>query len=142
MALAIAAMTLSGCDGLDPGAKFPTTDVVIAATELTVWVADEPDERRQGLREVESLPDGIDGMLFRYAAPTLASYGMLDTPIPLDIWWFDGNGRLIGTAEMEPCPAEPCPSYQSPGLVLTVLETPQGAHHFQLGDELSNVENG
>ncbi len=85
---------------------------------------------------VESLPRGIDGMLFSYATPRPAAYHMLDTLIPLDIWWFDESGRLVGRDEMTPCPQEPCVSYGSPGPVSWVLETPAGVVELEPGDEL------
>jgi uncharacterized membrane protein (UPF0127 family) len=47
--------------------------------------------------------------------------------MPLDIAWFDGDGVLIGTAEMTPCPAEPCPRYTAPGPYRWALEAPPGA---------------
>ncbi len=117
-------------------------EVDVSGEVLTVWVADEPNERRQGLREVEALPPGIEGMLFVYGAPVRVSYGMLNTPMPLDIWFFDANGALIGSAEMTPCPEPPCPAYRSPGRVGWVLETPQGGYQFAASATISTVETG
>jgi len=85
---------------------------------------------------VESLPRGIDGMLFSYSSARPAAYHMLETTIPLDIWWFDDQGRLVGSAEMTPCPAEPCAVYGSPGPVSWVLETPLGGFDLEVGDLL------
>jgi uncharacterized membrane protein (UPF0127 family) len=65
---------------------------------------------------------------------------MLDTVIPLDVWWFDGDGVLVGTAEMEPCPSEPCTRYASPQPVMWVLETELGVYEFEVGSQLSTVE--
>ena len=121
---------------------FPVSSLTVGDVELSVWTADDPAQRRQGLRDVAGLPDGIDGMVFVYGTPGSASYEMENTLIPLDIWWFDENGALIGTDEMTPCPAEPCEDYVSPGPVLTVLETPLGDHEFETGAVISNVENG
>jgi uncharacterized membrane protein (UPF0127 family) len=121
---------------------FPVTGVEISGTELTVWVADGPSERSQGLRGVETLPAGIDGMLFVYRTPARVRYGMLDTPIPLDIWFFDVSGTLIGTSEMEPCPESPCPAYASPGEIGWVLETPLGEQEFTTFATISTVESG
>ena len=83
----------------------------------------------------------LDGMLFVYDIETQATYGMLNTPMPLDIWWFDGDGVLLGTTEMEPCPFEPCVRYASPGPVRWVLETPRGAFDLEVGSVLSTVES-
>lgn len=90
-------------------------------------VAETPEQRTQGLRGVEALPTGIDGMLFVFDRPAPTTFGMRDTLIPLDVWWFDDEGRLLGSAGMEPCSAEPCTDYRSPGEVAWALETPQGA---------------
>lgn len=110
-------------------------------TRLDVWVADESDERRQGLMGVEELPAGIDGMLFVFETPRPAGFHMRNTLIELDIWWFDGDMALVSTTEMEPCTAEPCTSYQSPGEIQWVLETPRGEIDLEPGDRLSIVEN-
>lgn len=142
-ALAALVVALCACTGqaADPH-SFPVTSIQVGETALSVWVADDATERYQGLREVAELPAGIDGMLFVYEAPTPATFGMLDTLIPLDIWWFDGNGLLVGSGEMEPCPEEPCASYRSPGPVMWVLETPSGTHDFAAGAPLSTGESG
>ena len=62
---------------------------------------------------------------------------MRDTLIPLDLWWFDADGRLLGSTEMEPCPSEPCPDYGSPGEVGWALETPAGVADLAPGERLT-----
>lgn len=121
---------------------FPVSSVTVGDVELSVWTADDPAERRQGLRGVDRLPGDVDGMVFVYVTPVAASYVMEDTLIALDIWWFDGDGVLVGTDAMTPCPAEPCPDYPSPGPILTVLETPAGEYHFEVGSVISTVVSG
>lgn len=114
----------------------------VGAADLDVWVADESSERRQGLKGVAQLPEGVDGMLFVFATPSVHGFHMRDTLIALDAWWIDSDGRLIGTAAMEPCLAEPCTSYQPPSDVKWVIETAAGAQRFDLGDMFSIVESG
>lgn len=97
---------------------------------MTVAIAESPDQRSQGLRDLEALPEGLDGMIFVFGDERSATFGMMDTPIALDIWWFDGDGRLLGSATMEPCPDTPCPSFPSPGEVSWALETPAGEWRF------------
>ncbi|MEX2252236.1 MAG: DUF192 domain-containing protein [Acidimicrobiia bacterium] len=116
--------------------------VEISATQLDVLIADSPEERQVGLKDAEEIPGGADGMLFVYETPAPVRYVMLDVPIPLDIWFFEQNGALIGSAEMAPCPAEPCPLYASPGDVSWVLETPAGVYEFEDGALLSGAPNG
>jgi uncharacterized membrane protein (UPF0127 family) len=109
---------------------------------LTVWVADDPDERRQGLRGVEQLPPGVDGMLFVFPEPATPSFVMLGALIDLELWLFDDQGVLIGSKEMAPCAAEPCPRYPAPGEVRWALETTLGAWEFELGDLLTTSAFG
>jgi uncharacterized membrane protein (UPF0127 family) len=115
---------------------FETAEIEVGGRVLTVAVAETSAQRSQGLREVETLPPGIEGMLFVFGEARTATFGMRDTLIPLDIWWFDGDGRLLGSAEMSPCVAEPCAGYGSPGEVAWALETPAGEEDFAPGDSL------
>jgi uncharacterized membrane protein (UPF0127 family) len=65
---------------------------------------------------------------------------MVDTPMSLDIWWFDADRGLIGSTEMEPCVSESCASYRSPGAVQWALETPSGDYDFDPGAVLSTID--
>lgn len=118
---------------------FATTSIEVGERRLTVALAETPTQRSQGLRGVEALPGGIDGMLFAFGEPTLSTFGMRDTLIPLDIWWFDDQGRLLGSTRMEPCPSPPCTNYGSPGEIAWALETPAGSFEFVPGDTLTLV---
>lgn len=119
-----------------------TTEITVDGSGLTVWVADSSEERGQGLRNVESLPEGIDGMLFAWGSPTVTAFGMRDTLIPLDLWWFSPAGSLLGKTEMATCPGGDCPAYPSPAEVLWALETPAGVYSFQQGASLTTTANG
>ena len=110
-----------------------TADIRIGETELTVWVADTPAERSRGLRGVAALPDDIDGMLFTWDSPTFPTFGMRETLIPLDLWWFAPDGVLVGNTEMSICPDGDCVSYASPGPVRWALETPSEVYEFDGG---------
>ncbi|MEX1038137.1 MAG: DUF192 domain-containing protein [Acidimicrobiia bacterium] len=110
-----------------------TASVLVGDERLTVAVADTSAERSQGLRQAVDL-GGLDGMLFIHDADGPVTYGMRDTLISLDIWFIDSGGIIVGTSEMEPCDAEPCPSYPSPEPVLRVLETELGRYDFSVGD--------
>lgn len=119
----------------------PTESVAVGDQTVLVAVADEPAEQGSGLMEVEDL-GRLDGMLFVYDHEAPATFFMLNTPMPLDIWWFDGDGVLVGTAEMDPCPFEPCTRYGSPEPVRWALETQLGEFEFEMGSVLSTVESG
>ncbi|HSJ84283.1 MAG TPA: DUF192 domain-containing protein [Acidimicrobiia bacterium] len=124
------------------GVQFDTAEVAVGDIEFRVWVADTPTERSQGLRRVEELPTEIDGMLFVWETPTPAVFGMRDTLIPLDVWFFDEEGRLVGTHEMSPCLDSSCAGYPSPGPVRWALETPLGVVELDEGDRLSTSPSG
>jgi uncharacterized membrane protein (UPF0127 family) len=134
-------LAVSACSGATPASTLPEVGIEVGGEALTVWVADEPIVRRQGLMGVDRLPSGIDGMLFVYESEQSATFFMFNTPMTLDIWWFDSDGVLVGSAEMEPCFTKPCTRYRSPGPIESVLETPQGNYDFQPGIGLSTIDS-
>jgi uncharacterized protein len=82
----------------------------MTASTLFVEVADAPDEQRRGLMGVEHLPDD-EGMAFVFEEPTETTFWMKDTLIPLSIAFVDAGGVIVGVREMQPCEADPCPTY-------------------------------
>lgn len=108
---------------------------------MTVLVASSGKETNLGLSGMEQLPEGIGGMLFEFEGGQTATFHMENTLIPLDLWWFNSEGLVIGFTEMDPCLVDPCVQYRSPGIVTWALETPQGVFDFRPGDRLTNVEN-
>jgi uncharacterized membrane protein (UPF0127 family) len=116
---------------------FDTAEIEVGGQALTVALATTTEQRSQGLRDVETLPADLDGMLFVFEQTRTATFGMEDTLIPLDIWWFDQEGVLVGSAEMEPCETAPCTAHGSPGEVSYALETPSGTVELEPGDVLS-----
>lgn len=135
-------MVVSACTAAGNLPDLPTTDVTVGGETLHVWVADDAAERTQGLRGVARLPDGIDGMLFVHDRPSSVAFVMSDTVIPLDVWFFDQAGSLVGGASMTPCPAEPCTRYASPEPVVLVLETAHGDHDFERGEKILTSVSG
>jgi uncharacterized protein len=99
-------------------------------------VADTRAERAEGLMGVDDLA-GLDGMLFVFEEPRVLTFTMRETLIPLDVWFIDESGSIIGAAEMVPCPAAPCPQYVSPGEALRAIETPEGVYDFPVGERVS-----
>ena len=104
--------------------------------EVDVYVADTGRERGRGLMGVEDL-EGRAGMLFVFETETITGFYMLDTPMPLSIAWVGADGRVVDTADMEPCPAEPCQTYLSDTAYQLAVEVPQGDL-----DDLGLVEGG
>ncbi|MCZ6740043.1 MAG: DUF192 domain-containing protein, partial [Actinobacteria bacterium] len=63
-------LLVSGCSGAIPASTFPEAEISVGDELISVWVADESAERRQGLMEVDQLPRDIEGMLFVFEAET------------------------------------------------------------------------
>ncbi len=92
---------------------------------LQVEIADTPEARNQGLmNRTEMAAD--HGMLFVFPEPQMLVFWMKDTKIPLDIAFFDKDGKFIGGMEMQPCVQEPCPRYSAPAMGSYALEMVKG----------------
>ena len=109
-------------------------EVAIAVTgpdgEVAGWcvlLAATSEQRQRGLMEVTDL-GGYAGMLFVWNGDVSSSFYMRNTPTPLSIGWFDADGALVSTADMDPCAdVEGCPTYPSGGHYRFALEVPQGS---------------
>ncbi len=67
--------------------------ISIDGHELQLQLALTSAEQKKGLMYREKLPED-HGMLFLFDYPDQRSFWMRNTSIPLDIAYFDGNGRL------------------------------------------------
>lgn len=102
-----------------------TVSVTVGQEVLLVALANDPGERAQGLTGVEDFGD-LDGMLFVFEQESFTAFWMKDTPVPLDIAFFDSEGLLVDVLTMEPCEADPCRVYLASGAFARALETPVG----------------
>jgi uncharacterized protein len=82
----------------------------MSASTLFVSVADTPSEHRKGLMDVESLP-ADEGMAFVFDEPTDTTFWMKDTLVPLSVAFVGEDDVVIGVRDMQPCDADPCPTY-------------------------------
>ena len=128
---------LMGSACQDQGEAEPSGHAVARATFSThqeevrtdvLSVADSSEERRVGLKGVDDLA-GNDGMVFVFDGEQDGSFWMKDTLIPLSIAFWGDDGRLLDILEMEPCTADPCPTYSARAPYTHALE--MNAHWFE-----------
>jgi uncharacterized membrane protein (UPF0127 family) len=99
--------------------------------EWCLWLADSSILRAEGLMGVTD-PDlgGAAGMVFSFDEDTSGAFWMRNTPLPLSIAWYDGEGDLVSSTDMDPCPADvadaACPRFAPGGPYRYAIEVPQG----------------
>lgn len=111
--------------------------------DLTVEVADTPVRRARGLMGVTSLPDD-HGMAFLFPEGADGGFWMKDTLIPLDIAFWDGDGRVLEILQMQPCRVADhlCPTYDPGERYVGALEVNLGVlgrNGVQEGDVVTLV---
>ena len=116
------ALPTTAPEGLE---AFGTGVAVVPAGPISVLVADDVDLQRRGLMGVEDLA-GWDGMWFAFDEDRDGGFWMKDTILPLSIAWIDSSGAVVAIADMEPCPEEPCITYQPGAIYRFALEVEQG----------------
>ncbi len=105
------------------------------SARFTVDVADDDQERAQGLMNVPSMP-ASRGMLFLYERPQRVSFWMRNTLIPLDMIFLGPDGVVTRVHE-NAVPLDESPIDGGPG-VLAVLEI-NGGMAGRLGIEPGDV---
>lgn len=116
------ALVLTGCaDGKIIIQPAGSTDEVVVRVE----VADTPAEREKGLMGRSELPED-SGMLFALPEPEIMTFWMKNTPVPLELLFFDVEGGFVNALSMEPCEEDPCTTYSSAALAQYALEVAPG----------------
>ncbi len=77
------------------------TTIRVGNHEVSVEVAADPETRRRGLMERESMP-ADHGMLFIFPRERVLSFWMKNTPLPLSIAYADQDGRIVRIVDLEP----------------------------------------
>lgn len=117
--LALAALICTACMAQEP-------HVVLKGERFSVELAHTVDEQALGLMFREEMADD-HGMLFVFPVEGMRSFWMKNTRIPLDIFYFDADLKLVSVAEnARPCKTRRCPSYPSKGPARYVLELNAG----------------
>ena len=139
-ALIAAVLALAGCGGGDDGGTTaasppgsPSFDKATATIQtaggpvkLDVEIAETEAQRDFGLMQRTSLPDDA-GMAFLFPGDTTATFWMKDTLIPLSVAFAGADGKILEILDMEPCKADPCPTYDPGVPYRTALEVNKGA---------------
>ena len=94
--------------------------------ERCMWMATSGEQRARGLMGVTDL-GGPAGMVFAYTDPAVRRFWMKDTLLPLSIAFADAGGTVVGTADMDPCTADPCPNFGPDAAFSLAVEVPQGS---------------
>ena len=100
--------------------------VTLKNERFVVELADTSEKQALGLMFREQMPDD-HGMLFLFPGEATRSFWMKNTRIPLDIFYFDEELKLVSVAEnTKPCRTQRCPSYPSTAPAKYVLELNAG----------------
>jgi uncharacterized protein len=99
-----------------------TVEMTVGEQVFRLEIADDPDERAQGLMGREELPEN-HGMLFVFPDIERRSFWMKDTLIPLSIAYINRHGEILEIHQMEPLSRDPVPSRYP---VQYALEVPRG----------------
>ncbi|CAN5813769.1 hypothetical protein BH24ACT5_BH24ACT5_07400 [soil metagenome] len=81
------------------------TDADGASRSVMLWSAATVEERALGLMNVTDIGEA-DAMLFSFETEDIHEFYMWQTPMSLEIAYFDDDGRLVGSEEMTPCLAD------------------------------------
>lgn len=104
----------------DSSTYFP---IAIDGQALQLQLALAPSEQQRGLMFRESLPKD-HGMLFLFERPERRGFWMQNTSIPLDIGYFDAEGRLREIHKLFPFDENAVSS--ASGQILIAVETNRG----------------
>lgn len=116
--------------------------VTLRPAQRTLCVADavSGEAKTKGLSGVDTVPSGLDGMLFRLGrAKERPAFWMKDVRFDIDILYLNQSGTVVGSAHMVKCEKQ-CDLYRAPVETVTALELPASAG-FDLG-AISAVDIG
>ncbi|MDZ7803528.1 DUF192 domain-containing protein [Thiohalophilus sp.] len=122
-----ALLVLASPLALSAGHALESAQLTLAGEHFQVELAISNEEKRRGLMHRDRLAAG-SGMLFIYATPQPTRFWNKNVRFPIDILYFDEHRAFLrADTHVPPCPALPCPVYQSGQPVKYVLELPAGS---------------
>ncbi|MCE5231748.1 MAG: DUF192 domain-containing protein [Mizugakiibacter sp.] len=114
--------------------------VALRGHRIAVEVANDDASRAQGLMFRDRIATDR-GMLFVFADDAPREFWMKNTRIPLDMLFFDADGKLVAVQrDAQPCRQDPCAIYPSNAPARYVLELAGGSAArmgVTVGDTLS-----
>ena len=113
-------------------------DLRIDDASYRVELATTAAERQLGLMHRHSLP-ADRGMLLVYPRDGEHAIWMKNMRIPLRVYWIDADYRVVAARRLEPCIADPCPTYRPAVESRYVLELSDREHPIALGDRLPGL---
>lgn len=94
--------------------------------EVAAWIADDAFERSMGYQYICRDVIAKSAILFVYKKPVLARFHMNNVHGALDIGFFNGDGRLLHYARMQPYSGDHRPLYGPNEPFQFALEAPPG----------------
>ena len=125
-------------------AEFLVKDLLISNSNgeiklFTVEIADNDETRSIGLMERENIPLGT-GMLFIWEEEAYRNFWMKNTPLSLDILFFDGSGNFLNVAEnTEPFSIKNIQSSKPSQYVLELVAGSSKMFNLYLGSQILNL---
>ena len=132
---ALLLVALAACSSV-AAAEF--REVRINDNRYRVELATTAAERQRGLMHRASLA-ADRGMLLVYPRDGEHAIWMKNMRIPLRVFWIDADYRVVAVRRLEPCRADPCPTYRPRVVSRYVLELSDREHSIAVGDRLSGL---
>ena len=123
---------------LSSAGAFELREVFINDARYRVELATSAAERQRGLMHRPSLA-ADRGMLLVYPRDGEHAIWMKNMRIALRVYWLDADYRVVAIRRLEPCVADPCPTYRPAVVSRYVLELSDRDHPIALGDRLSGL---
>lgn len=110
-----------------PKAIAPNTIIFVEQQlEIGIEIASSKAQRERGLMHRTRLGEN-QGMLFAYPDQAPRGVWMKNTLLPLDVLFLAGDGSIVAMLNnLQPCPSDPCPIYNSQASARYMLELNAG----------------